>query len=324
MSHLLKSVEDGVMKITLNRPDAMNALSRDMMNALSDALNEAAGSRDIGCVVVRGAGDKAFCAGGDVKSMAAGRDQDKTYEDKVHDIRIRMHVSELLHEMGKPTIAMVNGVAAGAGLSLALAADMRFAAKSARMTTAFAKVGFSGDFGSHYFLHKLVGTAKARELYFTAEILNADQIERLGLANRVIDDANLDSETMAFAKVGFSGDFGSHYFLHKLVGTAKARELYFTAEILNADQIEKLGLANRVIDDANLDSETMAFAKKLAAGPRVAWWHVKKNMKVAEEGTLSEALDSEAARMIRTGETEDHKEAARAFVEKRAPVFKGS
>ena len=101
MSHLLKSVEDGVMKIVLNRPDAMNALSREMMTGLTDALEEAAGSRDIGCVVVRGAGDKAFCAGGDVKSMAAGRDQDKTYEDKVHDIRIRMRVSELLHEMGK-------------------------------------------------------------------------------------------------------------------------------------------------------------------------------------------------------------------------------
>jgi len=153
-------------------------------------------------------------------------------------------------------------VAAGAGLSLALAADMRFIGKSARMTT-------------------------------------------------------------AFAKVGFSGDFGSHYFLHKLVGTSKARELYFTAEILNADQIEKLGLANRVVDDASLDDETMGFAKKLAAGPRVAWWHVKQNMKVAEEGTLAEALDSEAARQIRTGETEDHKEAARAFVEKRAPLFKG-
>ena len=262
MSFVLKTVEDGVMKIVLNRPDAMNALNRDMMSGLSDALESAAADRGVGCVVVRGAGEKAFCAGGDVKSMAAGRDQDKTYEDKVHDIRDRMRVSELLHEMGKPTIAMVNGVAAGAGLSLALAADMRFVGKSARMTT-------------------------------------------------------------AFAKVGFSGDFGSHYFLHKLVGTSKARELYFTAEILNAEQIEKLGLANRVIDDANLDGETMAFAKKLASGPRVAWWHVKKNMKVAEEGTLSEALDSEAARMIRTGETEDHKEAARAFVEKRAPVFKG-
>jgi len=264
MPDLLKSVEDGVMKIVLNRPEAMNALSRDMLNDFGAALEEADSSRDIGCVVVRGAGDRAFCAGGDVKSMASGtRDQDKTFEDKVGDIRIRMRVSELLHEMGKPTIAMVNGVAAGAGLSIALAADMRFAGKSARMTT-------------------------------------------------------------AFAKVGFSGDFGSHYFLHKLVGTAKARELYFTADILNAEQIEKLGLANRIIEDDKLESETMAFARKLASGPRVAWWHVKKNMKVAEEGTLAEALDSEAARQIRTGETNDHKEAARAFVEKRAPVFKGS
>jgi 2-(1,2-epoxy-1,2-dihydrophenyl)acetyl-CoA isomerase len=263
MADLIKSVEDGVMKLVLNRPEAMNALSRDMMIGLTEALEEAADSRDIGCVVVRGAGDRAFCAGGDVKSMAAGRDQEKTYEDKVHDIRKRMRVSEMLHEMGKPTIAMVNGVAAGAGLSLALATDMRFAGKSARMTT-------------------------------------------------------------AFAKVGFSGDFGSHYFLHKLVGTAKARELYFTAEILNAEQIEKLGLANRIVDDANLESETMAFAKKLAAGPRVAWFHAKKNMKIAEEGTLAELLDSEAARQIRTGETADHKEAARAFVEKRAPNFKGN
>src|SRR3954467_15934254 len=77
MPELLKSVEDGVMKLTFNRPDAMNALSRDMMTAFLDSLNEAASSRDIGCVVVRGAGEKAFCAGGDVKSMAAGRDQDK-------------------------------------------------------------------------------------------------------------------------------------------------------------------------------------------------------------------------------------------------------
>ncbi len=263
MPDLIKSVEDGVMKLVLNRPEAMNALSRDMMVELTEALEEAAGSREIGCVVVRGAGDRAFCAGGDVKSMAAGRDQEKTFEDKVHDIRKRMHVSELLHEMGKPTIAMVNGVAAGAGLSLALAADMRFAGKKARMTT-------------------------------------------------------------AFAKVGYSGDFGSHYFLHKLVGTGKARELYFTAEILNAEQIEKLGLANRIVEDADLESETMAFAKKLAAGPRVAWGHAKKNMRVAEEGTLAEALDSEALRQIRTGETADHKEAARAFVEKRAPNFKGN
>src|SRR5262249_19741135 len=139
MPDLLKSVEEGVMKIVLNRPDAMNALSREMMSGLQERLEEAAGSRDIGCVVVRRARDKAVCAGGDVKSMAAGRDTEKPYEDKVQDLRARMQVSALLHEMGKPAIAMVNGVAAGAGLSIALAADIRFAARSAGMTTAFAK-----------------------------------------------------------------------------------------------------------------------------------------------------------------------------------------
>src|SRR5258707_14282241 len=111
-----------------------------------------------------------------------------------------MKVSELLHEMGKHTIAMVNGVAAGAGLSIALAADMRFAGKNARMTTAFAKVGFSGDFGSHYFLHKLVGRAKARELYFTAEILNAEEMDKLGLVNREMQDDKLVGDTIASAK----------------------------------------------------------------------------------------------------------------------------
>src|SRR5258707_13697971 len=121
MSHVIKTVEDGVMKIVLNRADAMNALTREMMTGLTDALEEAAGDRGIGCVVVRGAGEKAFCAGGDVKSKAAGRDQEKTYEDKVHNIRKRMQVSEVLHEMGKPTIAMVNGVAAEGALLRRLA-----------------------------------------------------------------------------------------------------------------------------------------------------------------------------------------------------------
>jgi 2-(1,2-epoxy-1,2-dihydrophenyl)acetyl-CoA isomerase len=263
MSELLEKIDGGVAVLTMNRPDAMNALSSNMMDGLLTSLARAAENPDIGCVVLTGAGQRAFCAGGDVKAMAAGgRMQGASQETKVQDLRARMRVSEMLHDMPKPTIAMVNGVAAGAGLSLALACDMRFVGKGARMTT-------------------------------------------------------------AFAKVGFSGDFGSHFFLHKLVGTGKARELYFTAEILGADKIEKLGLANRVVDDDKLEAETLAFARGLASGPRVAWWHVKHNMKVAEEGTLAAALDSEAQRMIRTGETEDHKEAARAFVEKRAPVFKG-
>ena len=262
MSHLLKSVEDGVMKIVLNRPEAMNALSREMMTGLTDALEEAAGSRDIGCVVVRGAGDKAFCAGGDVKSMAAGRDQEKTYEDKVHDIRRRMVVSELLHEMGKPTIAMVNGPAAGAGMAMALACDLRFAGRAARFVTAFAKIGFSGDFGGSYFLSRLVGTAKARELYFTSEPVHADEALALGMVNRV-----------------------------------------------HADDM--------------LREATIDFARELARGPRIAFGLIKQNMNLAETAELSTFLDAEARRMVRSARTEDHREGSRAFIEKRRPVFKG-
>jgi 2-(1,2-epoxy-1,2-dihydrophenyl)acetyl-CoA isomerase len=259
---LLESIKDGVATLTMNRPDRLNAMSRPMLDAMLEALHRLAEDPEVGAVVLTGAG-RGFCAGGDVKAMAEGTELGgTTMEEKAQALRSRMETSRLLHEMPKPTIAMVRGAAAGAGLSLALACDIRVASDNARFGT-------------------------------------------------------------AFARVGYSGDFGGSFFLTQLVGTAKARELYFTAEILNAEQIEKLGLANRVVDDANLENETMSFAKKLAAGPRVAWWHVKKNMKVAEEGSLAEALDSEAARMIRTGETEDHKEAARAFVEKRAPVFKG-
>jgi 2-(1,2-epoxy-1,2-dihydrophenyl)acetyl-CoA isomerase len=259
---LLTTIEGGVAVLTMNRPESLNALSGDMLKALAEQTQKLAHDSAIGCVVLTGAGS-AFCAGGDVKGMAAGgRMASASLEEKARDLRARMEASRLLHEMPKPTIAMVNGVAAGAGLSLALACDMRIAAKSARMTT-------------------------------------------------------------AFAKVGFSGDFGGHYFLHRLIGTAKARELYFTADILDSAQIEALGLANKVVDDAQLEAETMAFCKKLAAGPRVAHALMKGNMKIAEEGTLVEALEGEAWRLTRARDTEDHKEAARAFVEKRKPGFKG-
>jgi 2-(1,2-epoxy-1,2-dihydrophenyl)acetyl-CoA isomerase len=262
MSDLLTRNEDGVLVLTMNRPDAMNALTSEMTTLMLDALRNAVDNDDVGCVMVTGTGPRAFCSGGDVKAMAGGTKNLGSFESKVNDLRSRMEVSRLLHEMPLPTVAMVNGVAAGAGLSIALACDMRYVGRSARMTT-------------------------------------------------------------AFAKVGFSGDFGGHYFLHRLIGTAKARELYFTADILDSAQIDALGLANRVVDDAQLEAETMAFCKKLAAGPRVAHALMKGNMKIAEEGTLVEALEGEAWRLTRARDTEDHKEAARAFVEKRKPVFKG-
>jgi 2-(1,2-epoxy-1,2-dihydrophenyl)acetyl-CoA isomerase len=129
--------------------------------------------------------------------------------------------------------------------------------------------------------------------------------------------------TTAFAKVGLSGDYGGTYYLTQLVGPSKARELYLTAEMLDSSRLLALGMVSRVVPDAALVSETMALAGQFASGPRVAYRYIKRNIRAAEEGTLSDALDSEAYGMLRCRDSADHAEAAQAFVEKRAPVFKG-
>jgi 2-(1,2-epoxy-1,2-dihydrophenyl)acetyl-CoA isomerase len=259
---LIENVKDGVAVLTLNRPDRLNAMSRPMLDALLEALPRLAEDPEVGVVVLTGAG-RGFCAGGDVKAMAEGNELGgQTMEEKAQALRSRMETSRWLHEMPKPTIAMVRGPAAGAGLSLAMACDMRIASDSARFGTAFARVGYSGDFGGSYYLTQLVGTAKARELYFTADLLDAPQ---------------------ALA----------------------------------------LGLVNRVVPDARLEDETMALASRLARGPRVAYRYMKRNMNAAETASLKDMLDLEAWHHTRTGMTEDHREAARAFVEKREPQFKG-
>jgi len=259
---LLETVKDGVAVLTLNRPDRLNAMSRPMLDAMLEALPRLAEDAAVGVVVLTGAG-RGFCAGGDVKAMAEGNELGgQTMEEKAQALRARMETSRWLHEMPKPTIAMLRGPAAGAGLSLAMACDMRIASDTARLGTAFARVGYSGDFGGSYYLTQLVGTAKARELYFTADLLDAQQA--LGL-----------------------------------------------------------GLVNRVVPDARLEEETMALASRLARGPRVAFRYMKRNMNAAESASLKEMLDLEAWHHTRTGMTEDHREAARAFVEKREPQFKG-
>lgn len=257
---LLESLAEGVATLTLNRPERLNALSTPIMEGLLEALPRLAQDLAVGVVVLTGAG-RAFCSGGDVKSMAQGS-AERTLPEAVTHLRGRMEVSRLLHEMPKPTIAMVNGPAAGAGLSLALACDLRVAGQSARFLT-------------------------------------------------------------AFAKVGFSGDFGGSYFLAKLVGTGKARELYYTAEPLDAPQALTLGIVNQVVPDGDLVDATTTFARRLAKGPRIALSLMKQHFNAAESGTLAELLDLEAQHQIETGRTNDHKEAARAFVEKRAPVFTG-
>jgi 2-(1,2-epoxy-1,2-dihydrophenyl)acetyl-CoA isomerase len=258
--HLIETISEGVAILTLNRPDRLNALSTPIMDGLLEALPRLTQDTAVGVIVLTGAG-RAFCAGGDVKSMAEGS-VERSVQEAVTHLRGRMEVSRLLHEVSKPTIAMVNGPAAGAGMSLALACDLRIAAQSARFVTAFANIGFSGDFGGSYFLSKLVGTGRARELYYTSEPVDAAQALSLGMVNRVVPDADL-------------------------VGT------------------------------------TMEFARKLARGPRIALGLMKQNFNAAESGTLGQLLDLEARRQVETGRTDDHREAARAFVEKRAPVFTG-
>ena len=258
---LLETIKDGVAVLTLNRPERLNALSETMLTALLEALPRLAADPDVGVVVLTGAG-RGFCAGGDVKAMAECREFTGTFEEKAQSLRAAMEVSRWLHEMPKVTIAMVRGAAAGAGLSLALACDMRVASDTARFAT-------------------------------------------------------------AFARVGYSGDFGGSWYLTQLVGTAKARELYYTADIVDAQQAQALGIVNRVVPDARLEEEAMALAGRLARGPRVAYQYMKRNFNAAESGSLRNSLDLEAWHHTRCGETSDHREAAKAFVEKREPVFKG-
>ena len=261
-------LEDSVAVITLNRPQARNAMSGEMTAALDRALDHAERSPLVRCVVVTGAGG-AFCAGGDVKGMAARGDasagaQTATLDERIHAQRLNQrNTAGRMHLMPKPVIASLPGAAAGAGLSLALAADLRIMADTAFITSAFAKVGFSGDYGGSYFLSHLVGQAKAREIYFLSDRVDAQECLRLGIANQVVP----------------------------------------------ADDLE---------------SATMELARRLAAGPPVAYRYMKENFNRAAQGAdVIECLDLEATHHVHSGLTEDHRNAARAFVEKTQPVFTG-
>ena len=190
---LLESFQDGIATLTMNRPEARNAFTRAMMDGLSEALPRLALDPAVRLVVITGTGN-AFCAGGDVKSFArnvGGAPAAMSFDTKVTDLRARMEVARWLHEMPKPTLAVIPGPAAGAGLSVALACDLRIAADDAKLTTAFSKIGLSGDFGGSYFLNHLVGAAKAREMYFTGQVISGAEGARIGLVNRAVPAAML-------------------------------------------------------------------------------------------------------------------------------------
>lgn len=260
---LLCTVRDGVAIVTLNRPEARNAFSPAMSTALRELIPVLDADPDVRVLLITGAGS-AFCAGGDVKNMGDRRaPTDQTHDEKFRAMVQRHHgTAGAIRALRKPTIAALPGAAAGAGLALALAADMRIAGTSAMLTT-------------------------------------------------------------GYTKVALPGDYGIAWLLTRTIGPGRARELMLTAERVPAKRAEELGLVNRVVDDAKLQDEAFALARSLAEGPAVAIEYIKDNLDEVFDITHEDAIDREAERMMRAQGTEDHKEAVRAFVEKRKPVFQG-
>lgn len=259
MPDLQETIEDGVAILTLNRPEALNALSMDIRHGLIDALNRYAEDDSVGCIVITGAG-RAFCSGGDVKGM--GERAARGFEARARGIQFSNSIPMAMRKHPKVIIGMINGVAAGAGMSMALAADLRIAGQSARFTT-------------------------------------------------------------AFLKIGLSGDWGGSWTLTRLVGTAKARELYFLPDMVSATEAHDLGIVNRVVPDEELRAATMELARRIAGMPQIAVAATKRTLFAAETESFDTVLDMEAFNQARCSQTEDHREAVQAFKEKRRPVFKG-
>jgi 2-(1,2-epoxy-1,2-dihydrophenyl)acetyl-CoA isomerase len=259
--HLRADISDRVAVLTLNRPEKLNALSDEMIRSAIATLERCATDSEVGCVVVTGEG-RAFCAGGDVSAMGGPAHADMTFEQRIDRQRHIHRLSSLLYDLPKVTIAAVNGVAAGAGLGLALSCDLRICSDRARFTTAFAKVGFGGDFGTTWKLARLAGEAKAKELFFLSEMVDANEAARLGLVNRVCPH------------------------------------------------------------DA-LVEQVRSIAQRIASGPLVSFRYMKENIQLAMTNDYRTLLDREALTHLRCGQTEDHREGVAAFLEKREPRFRG-
>ena len=265
---LLCRLEDKVAIITLNRPKKKNALSDHLTPALRQTLLDLETKREVGCILITGSGD-AFCAGGDIGGMGGNASKDRevserpTAEERVRALSHKQETLTLrLADHAKPTIAALPGVAAGAGLCIALACDIRVACRSAFVTT-------------------------------------------------------------AYRNIGFSGDYGGSWLLTQLVGPSKAKELFFTGRRVQSDEALKLGIFNNVFDDASFEKEALALAKQIASGPPIAIGFMKEHINRAVTGDLRSNLAMEADRLIRCAATSDHKEAVKAFMEKRTPIFTG-
>ncbi len=270
---ILTQLDNGILTVTLNRPESLNALIFSMTRELNDRLREAAASPEVRVVVLTGAG-RTFCAGGDVKEFDGIDETDAEWvkwrkdpiwndiDNSAERVRRASEGALLLHEMPKPTIAMIRGACVGASVALASACDFRIVSDNAFFTTAFARIGISGELGASYYLTKLVGMAKARELLFFADRVPA-------------------------------------------------------AEAL------RIGLVNQVVPNADLEKSVAVFAQRLADGPPLAYRYLKANLNAAETHRAEEMIAMEALNQVRVLRSEDSKEAIAAFLEKRTPKFVG-
>ncbi|MXZ38012.1 MAG: enoyl-CoA hydratase, partial [Holophagales bacterium] len=264
---LLCDLEAGVATVTLNKPEKRNALGDILTPALRSILLALEADERCGAILLTGAG-RAFCAGGDVSGMGSNRGKgdeapkaSPTVDEAVASLIEKQESLTLrMAELDKPIVAALPGPAAGAGLSIALAADLRVMADDTFVTTAFRRIGLSGDYGSSWFLTRLVGPAVAKELLMTGRRITAEECLKLGIVNRIVP-----------------------------------------------------------FDD--LATEARGLALELANGPRAALGYMKRNVNRAVLGSLRESLAVEAEGMVRSVRTADHKEAVRAFMEKREPQF---
>jgi enoyl-CoA hydratase/carnithine racemase len=258
---LLYDVKDGIATLTLNRPERLNALGDSLRDDLLDAVTRASADHEVRVMIVTGAG-KGFCAGGDVKAMNEAKEdrRERPLIEKIAPSRDRTLLA--MRDAPQPIIAAVNGAAAGAGMNLALGCDIRIASTAAKFSQAFVRRGLHPDWGGTYFLPRVVGMAKACELIFTGDIIDASEAMRLGLVSQVVAPEAL------------------------------------------------MPTANDL-------------ARKIATGPPIAVRLAKRALYHSVDSDLRAALEFETFAQNVCSETEDAREGIRAFVEKRAPVFQG-
>ena len=254
---ILYSISNNILTITLNRPDVFNAVNEQMKKELLDALKQAEKNSEVKCIVLRGAGEKAFSAGQDLKEYQDAKSSMKEMLEKGYNPIIKQ-----MRSLEKPIICMINGVAAGAGFSIALACDMRIMSDKAKLI-------------------------------------------------------------QAFVRIGLVADSGSHWFLPRLVGTAKAFEYAATGKDIDAIEAKEVGLVNQVVPFSDLEKVTYELAGKLAQGATKAIGIIKRTLNKSMTMTFDELLAYEAMMQELAAQTEDHKEGVAAFIEKRAPKFTG-